>query len=217
MQSLPVLIVDDNVTSGRILGGMTASWGMSPTVVTSGPAGIEALHAAAKAGRAFRLVLADVCMPGMGGLDMVADVREKTPVLLAKTAVVGLTLALSAAEHAERMRELMVQVRAMVVQNLTNHESLSGALLRQSETLEKLEACQLDRSLDNIRSVCTIRVRQRILCNYARVPVVQKHSLRGVNSFACLSCFTAPLNAGVAIQDRRNLSVLLTLTSSNHF
>ena len=45
------------------------SWRMRPTAVASGPAALEAMEAAQRAGRPFRLVLLDAIMPGMDGFD----------------------------------------------------------------------------------------------------------------------------------------------------
>jgi signal transduction histidine kinase/CheY-like chemotaxis protein len=73
---LPVLVVDDNSTSRKILEEMLANWKMKPIAVDSGPAAIEALKSAQKKGEPIRLVLADGHMPGMDGFDLSASVRS---------------------------------------------------------------------------------------------------------------------------------------------
>jgi PAS domain S-box-containing protein len=67
---MPVLVVDDNATNRWILRDMLSNWGMRPTVVDSGAAALEALHAAQKSGIPFRLVLLDYQMPEMDGLEL---------------------------------------------------------------------------------------------------------------------------------------------------
>jgi two-component system, sensor histidine kinase and response regulator len=64
---LPVLIVDDNAVNRRILQQQVMRWQMTPTAVTNGPAAVEAMLAAARAGNPFRLVLLDANMPDHDG------------------------------------------------------------------------------------------------------------------------------------------------------
>ena len=73
-QQIGVLIVDDNDVNRRILGEQVRRWGMTATVAASGPAALDALLAAATAGRPFELVLLDAHMPNMDGLDVAAQV-----------------------------------------------------------------------------------------------------------------------------------------------
>ena len=67
---LKVLIVDDNAVNRRILSVQVTGWGMMPTLAETGQAAVEALTAAAGAGRAFELVLLDANMPGMDGFEV---------------------------------------------------------------------------------------------------------------------------------------------------
>src|SRR6201997_3100955 len=73
---LPVLVVDDNSTSRKILEEMLTNWKMKPVAAGSGPAALEALKNAQKKGEPFRLVLADGHMPGMDGFDFSASVQK---------------------------------------------------------------------------------------------------------------------------------------------
>jgi PAS domain S-box-containing protein len=73
---LPVLVVDDNSTSRKILEEMLTNWKMKPVAAGSGPAALEALKRAQKNGEPFRLVLADGHMPGMDGFDLSASVQR---------------------------------------------------------------------------------------------------------------------------------------------
>src|ERR1700719_2649495 len=73
---LPVLVVDDNSTSRKILEEMLANWKMKPIAADSGPAAVEALKRAQKKGKPIRLVLADRHLPGMDGFDLSASVQK---------------------------------------------------------------------------------------------------------------------------------------------
>ncbi len=75
---LPVLVVDDNSTSRKILEEMLTNWKMKPIAAASGPAALEALKHAQKKGKPFRLVLADGHMPGMDGFDLSASLQKDT-------------------------------------------------------------------------------------------------------------------------------------------
>ncbi|MCY3788580.1 MAG: response regulator, partial [Gemmatimonadetes bacterium] len=96
LQGLKVLVVDDHATNRRILEEVLKSWEMEVELVESGSAAIAALEAAAQtsAGSAespFDLVLMDLMMPEMDGLETVAIIREnaafaQVPVLLLSSA-----------------------------------------------------------------------------------------------------------------------------------
>jgi two-component system, sensor histidine kinase and response regulator len=69
------LIVDDNFTNREVLGAILKRLGMKPTSVSSGPAALEALEKATKAGHRFSLILSDAHMPEMDGFDLAARIK----------------------------------------------------------------------------------------------------------------------------------------------
>jgi signal transduction histidine kinase/CheY-like chemotaxis protein len=75
LESLPILIVDDNATNRLILTEILTSWGAMPVAVDGGPAALGALRSAAALGRPFPIVLLDGMMPGMDGLGLAAKIR----------------------------------------------------------------------------------------------------------------------------------------------
>jgi CheY-like chemotaxis protein len=76
--NVPVLIVDDNATNRRILEQMTRKWGMEPVVTDSAAAALEAI-AARDPRRPFGVVLSDLHMPDVDGLDLVERIRRNPP------------------------------------------------------------------------------------------------------------------------------------------
>ncbi|MHC4996310.1 MAG: PAS domain-containing protein, partial [Planctomycetota bacterium] len=74
LKGLPVLVVDDNHTNRRILEEMLSNWGMRPTAVSSG---VEALAEFDGEGKRYGLVLLDVMMPEMDGLELARRIRER--------------------------------------------------------------------------------------------------------------------------------------------
>ena len=90
LRGIKVLVVDDHATNRRILEEVLKSWAMEVELVESGSAAIAALEAATQAS-AFDLVLMDLMMPEMDGLETVARIREnaafaQVPVLLLSSA-----------------------------------------------------------------------------------------------------------------------------------
>src|SRR5262249_36123481 len=73
---MPVLVVDDNYTNRTVLNGVLVRWGMRPTAVDGGKAGLQALEIAKNLGRAFPLVLLDGQMPEMDGFAVAERIRE---------------------------------------------------------------------------------------------------------------------------------------------
>jgi CheY-like chemotaxis protein len=84
-----VLVVDDNDTNRLILHEQLAAWDLRPEGVESGPAALERLHEAVRAGQDYDLVLLDMCMPDMDGLDLAR--RISSDPALAGTRLVLLT------------------------------------------------------------------------------------------------------------------------------
>ena len=66
-EAIPVLIVDDSATSGRVHGEIAQSCGLTPTVVADGAAALEALRCASAGRSPFLAMVVDAEMPGMDG------------------------------------------------------------------------------------------------------------------------------------------------------
>jgi len=75
LRGLRVLVVDDNATNRRILREQLGGWGLSVEEVAGGAAALECLRAAAAGGRRHDLVLLDMQMPEVSGLDVARAVQ----------------------------------------------------------------------------------------------------------------------------------------------
>jgi two-component system sensor histidine kinase/response regulator len=100
---VPVLAVDDNATNRRILENTLTRWGLRPVVVASGPAALLALEQAQATGQPFPLALLDYHMPGMDGLNLATEIKQR-PALSATTLVMLTSASQSVA--AERLRQI---------------------------------------------------------------------------------------------------------------
>ncbi len=68
------LVVDDNLTNCRILQRLLSRWQMEPVTCARGS---DALQAIAAADRPFDIILLDMMMPGMNGLELAARLRTE--------------------------------------------------------------------------------------------------------------------------------------------
>lgn len=74
---LPVLIVDDNATTRRILRRWLLHWGMEPTVAGDGVTALEALRRGPGRGRPFELVVLDGRMKGGDGRYLAEEIAGR--------------------------------------------------------------------------------------------------------------------------------------------
>jgi len=134
LRDMHVLIVDDNFTNRRVLEGMLTRWGMRPTAVEGGRAGLQALQVAKSTGHPFPLILLDGQMPEMDGFTL-AELIRKDPSLVGAT-IMMLTSAGHAGDAA-RCRELGIS--AYLVKPIRQGELLEGicALLEKKPENKK--------------------------------------------------------------------------------
>ena len=101
LQGGRVLIAEDNPVNMLIAVAMLEQWGLDVTQASDGASAVEAVEAAAAAGRPFDLVLMDVHMPVMSGHAAVRALRERFD---AETLpVIALTAAALTSERDEAM------------------------------------------------------------------------------------------------------------------
>ena len=72
---LPVLVVDDNETNRRILHEMLGNWDLAPTTCSGAGEALAVMEEAGARGEPFKLVILDVMMPDMDGLDLARKIR----------------------------------------------------------------------------------------------------------------------------------------------
>lgn len=80
LQGLRGLIVDDNVTNRKLLVHQMTCWGMEQDSAEGGIEGLTKLHQAAAEGKPFDMVILDMHMPIMDGLE-VARLIKKDPAI----------------------------------------------------------------------------------------------------------------------------------------
>ena len=93
LPDVQVLIIDDNPVNRQILVGQVTRFGMTPTAVDNGRAGLALLDTAHRRGTPFGVLLLDAHMPDMDGFDVAAELQKHPE--LARTTI----LMLSSAGH----------------------------------------------------------------------------------------------------------------------
>ncbi len=119
-----VLIVDDNESNRRILANVVCKWQMRPAVAKSAEDALLEMQRAVDCAQPFRLVLSDVHMPGMDGLELAQRIRGSTR--LAHAVILMLTSA-ERPEDIERCRRL--QVSSYLIKPVRRSE-LRAAIVR---------------------------------------------------------------------------------------
>jgi PAS domain S-box-containing protein len=123
LESLHVLIVDDNETNRTILEEMLKNWRMMPTLADGGESALAAMRWARDQGNSFPLVLLDGHMPGMDGFEVAR--RIKADPSLAGATIMMLTSDRQAGDSA-RCRELGIKV--YLVKPIGQSDLLDGIL-----------------------------------------------------------------------------------------
>ncbi|MEE9419734.1 MAG: response regulator, partial [Desulfatiglandaceae bacterium] len=77
LSDLKVLVVDDNQTNRFILGEYLRSWGCVPVEAGSAKEAMSVLQDSVLTKESFNLILTDIQMPEMNGLELVREIRMK--------------------------------------------------------------------------------------------------------------------------------------------
>jgi two-component system sensor histidine kinase/response regulator len=123
LESLHVLIVDDNEVNRMILDEMLKNWRMVPTLADGGESALAAMRWARDKGNSFPLVLLDGHMPGMDGFEVAR--RIKADPSLTGATIMMLTSDRQAGDAA-RCRQLGIKV--YLVKPIGQSDLLDGIL-----------------------------------------------------------------------------------------
>ncbi len=176
-----ILIVDDEAPIRALLGEHLRQEGFEVTLAHNGAAGLEALTKAE-----FELVLTDVRMPGMSGLELLAEIVRTHPAVgvLMLTACEDLTLAV----NAMRIGALDYVLKPFRLAELTL--SVQGALQRRKNLVEQTQrmrlleetvnerTAELRRLLDSLHDASEITLEALVAALDAREHETQAHSKR---------------------------------------
>jgi len=77
LRNMPVLVVDDNVTSLRVLEELLRNWGAQPISARDGSTALSIMQLNKANGAPFPLVLLDADMPGLGGFEVAERIKAE--------------------------------------------------------------------------------------------------------------------------------------------
>ncbi|HEX5620488.1 MAG TPA: response regulator, partial [Solirubrobacteraceae bacterium] len=103
-EGLKVLVVDDNATNRAIVEAYLGSSGARCEQAGSGAEALTLMHAAARGGTPFEVVVLDAQMPEMDGLDLAAAIGQAPSLRAAR-----LVMLTSTGDHRGRARELGIE------------------------------------------------------------------------------------------------------------
>jgi PAS domain S-box-containing protein len=136
LAGVPILIVDESLTTRRILAQMLSAWGMRTVTAESGRAALEKLRAAARGGAPFAIALIASRMAEMDGFSLLEQVTANREI-----STVPIMMLTSDQYHSTALRCRQAGIPAHLLKPIKQSELL-GALMTvlQSGTLEKLTA-----------------------------------------------------------------------------
>lgn len=134
LAGIRALVVDDNATNREILTRQLAHWQMDVLTADSGAAALEVLRAAAQAGTTFALVVLDMQMPVMTGVELGVALRSDPKFGRPKTILLtSIGQSLSAEELAAAGIDRCLSKPARVSQL---HEAMTMLLGSETATVE---------------------------------------------------------------------------------
>lgn len=137
------LVVDDNQTNREILVNQLQSWEMHVYCSSSGPEALHIMEQSGKEGLYFDLVILDMHMPGMDGLELAQAIRSKektfgNPHLLMLTSTVSDADQIKTRQELDIARYLHKPIRQSDLYNV-----IYGILKKQNENNEEHESAKL--------------------------------------------------------------------------
>jgi len=123
LERLPVLVVDDNPTNGRILREMLERWGMDAVLAGSAAEALAMLRGPQRSATPFALLFTDANMPGMDGFTLVEQVHQERE--LSQPTIMMLT---SAGQRGDAARCRELDIAAYLIKPVAQSELLDAIL-----------------------------------------------------------------------------------------
>ncbi|MBL0086687.1 MAG: response regulator [Ideonella sp.] len=126
LHDVRVLVVDDNQTNRSILQQQLQGWQMRVHCVDGGTPALQAMAAAAAAGRAFDLAVLDMHMPGMDGLQLAQQIQ--TEPALARTRLMMLSSTYANADERTRAQAGILRYLNKPIRRADLQRAVTGVL-----------------------------------------------------------------------------------------
>lgn len=138
LKDTPVLIVDDNETSRRILKQMLLKWQMKPTLADGALNALAILQDAHRSGQAFPLVITDMNMPDINGFGLAERINQDPA--LAGVTIMMLT---SVGQRGESVRCRELGMKAYLLKPVRPSELRAAIIASLSNSGSQIESRQI--------------------------------------------------------------------------
>ena len=147
--ALRALVIDDNETNRVIYKHQLTEWGMDFDTADNGAAGLEKIFSAVDKGQAFDLILLDMMMPNMDGLDVYRKIKER---LGEKTPCVFMLTSVTQGEIAKQGKELGIDiVLTKPVKQTLLYNSIAGHLANKPKPAPELPSPTTDSNFSHAK------------------------------------------------------------------
>ncbi|MCK4865069.1 MAG: response regulator [Gammaproteobacteria bacterium] len=125
LKNLTMLIVDDNKTNCKILETLLSTWGINTVTAYDGQQGLDIVHRYEKSERVIDLILLDMMMPDMNGLEVAAQLQEEksqikmimlTSLINSKVQEKSVTVGITACIHKPVRKTLLLDSMMMALE-----------------------------------------------------------------------------------------------------
>jgi two-component system sensor histidine kinase/response regulator len=141
LAGLPVLVVDDNSTTRRILRRWLLHWGMEPTVAGDGMTAREELRRGLGRGRPFELVVLDGRMKGEDGADLVEEIAGRPELPSGRIVLLG------SGDPSDPARARRLGIAARLLKPVHEHELLDAIVRAMGRGEEEPVAAPAETSI----------------------------------------------------------------------
>ena len=193
LRGLRVLIVDDNATNRSILHKQISSWGMRDDLAEDGPEGLAMLYEAQRAGKPYDLVILDMQMPEMDGMQLAALIKGEPEISI--TPLVMLT---SMGQRGDDAQARAVGISAYLTKPVRQSELYNCLVTVMGSTIETNGA------RSNSDTVVDL-------------PLITRHNLRAVSRRSRSRLLVAednPVNQTVALRMLEKLGYTVNLANN---
>ena len=125
---IPILVVEDNFSNGKLLQRVLENWKMLPTVVESAEKALIEIDAAMHSGKPFPLALVDIHMPWMNGIQLAERIIHQAQY---NCAVIMMSTSENQHEYAKRCMD--IGVASFLLKPISQSELLNAIMVALGE------------------------------------------------------------------------------------
>ncbi|WP_423898205.1 response regulator [Candidatus Pelagadaptatus aseana] len=192
VDSLNVLVVDDNNSSLEIIGSMLGQFGFTVAQVSSGEQALDAVTAAERSGKPFDAVVMDWKMPGLDGIETAHKLHNSAKLLSPPDVLIMTAHGREAAMEESRGADIKDYLTKPVTHSTLLDAILSAkgkhaVSLRRKDNREK----EVEQAIDQLRGARLLLVEDNEINMELAVDILERHQITivtAVNGADALTC-----------------------------